>query len=163
MSVFDIFRSKGDGPRMKFGFRGENIFYSLSDKEIELEYTWINGPRVYTESIDRWRDSSPMTEDEKRKVFSDVVHFVKRKAKKAIIVINSDDPSKELWEQLCSLNQSVIHDIEYTSDEDQYQFDRSMWLGFIMAGKSINFDGVEVRSEEELDEVMRKRRRSRTR
>ena len=108
MSIFDVFRRKADGPRMKFGFRGENIVYSLPDKEIELEYTWINGPRVYTESIDKWRDGSAMTEDEKRKVFRDAVHFVKRKDKQAIIVINSDDPSKELWEELSSLNQSQV-------------------------------------------------------
>lgn len=167
MSIFDIFRrktkggSESSGPRITFGFRGEDIVYSLPDKEIDLQFTWINGPKVYTESINKWRDGSILTEEEKRRVFGDVVHFVERKRKKPEIVINTDDPLKNLWEQLCSLNQSVIKSIKYTSDEEQFQFERGMWLDFIKAGKGVLLDGVEVRSEKDLDEAMRKHRRNR--
>ncbi|HEX8709435.1 MAG TPA: hypothetical protein VF723_14415 [Pyrinomonadaceae bacterium] len=167
MSIFDIFRRKTDdksesgGPKIEFGLRGEDITYRLPDKEMYIQFTWINWPRVYTESMDKWKDGSMLTKEEKKKVFGDVVNFIRRKRKMPIVVINSDDPSKDVWEHLCSLNQPVVKGIEYTSDEEDYRSERSMWLECIKAGKGVVLDGVEVRSEKELDEAMQRLRKGR--
>jgi hypothetical protein len=114
MNIFDALSSE---PEMKFGFRGEDITYRLQDqdKEIYIEFTYLDGPKVYSETIARWKNGSRLTEEEKKKVFSDVVRFVMEQHKKPIVVINTNDPSKDLWKHLCSTNQSVIEGIEYTS------------------------------------------------
>jgi hypothetical protein len=146
---------------MKFDSKGEWITYAQHDKEIEVESTWMNGARFYPESIDRWKGGPPLTDGERERVFIDVVNFVKRKNERPIVVINTDDPLKELWERLCSLNQPVIKRVEYTSDEEQYQSERETWLNVMRAGKGLSFNGVEVRNGEELDGELRKVRKIR--
>jgi uncharacterized protein YeaC (DUF1315 family) len=167
MGIFDIFRSKPrsaeerDKPRIEFGFRGEDITYRLPGKELYVGFTYINGPRFYSESIEKWKDGSPLTEEEKEKVFSDVVRFLKRKRNKPIVVINTDDPSKKLWEHLCSTNQTIIKEVEYTSDEEQLQFERNMYLGFLKAGKGLVINEAEIKNEQDLDNALRARRKKR--
>ena len=167
MSIFDIFRRKIGGrvesnvPELEFGNRGEDVIYRLPGKEIYVVSTWLEGRRVYTEDIDKWQDGSPLSEEEEKKIFSDVLHFLGRKGEPPLVVINTDDPLKDLWEQMCSLNQSLIKGIEYTSDEVHFQNEREMWLGLIKAGQTVTLEGVEVRTENELDEVMQKQRKRR--
>ncbi len=165
MSVFDFFRSKkknsieSSEASIEFGFRAEGITYRLSNNSTELWFTWVNGARIYTETINKWKNDSLLTRNEKERVFNEVVKFVEQKAEKPIIVISADDPSKDLWEQLCSANQLLIKDIEYTSSEKQYQQERNMYLGIIKAGKKLVLDETEISNEKEIDEAMQKRRK----
>jgi len=138
----------------------EGIIYRLLDKSLEIWFTWVEGSRIYTETIAKWDDNSVLTNEEKKKVFTDVLDYVAKKREKPIIVINSDDPSKELWEQLCSENQSLIRDLEYTSNEKQYQNQREMYLDILKAGKGLVIHGTEIRNEKELDTVLDKLRES---
>jgi len=166
MNIFGFFRRKGRNPaentrsKIEFGFRGEGITYSLPNRSADVWFTWMDGARIYTATIAKWRHGSPLTRHEKEMVFNEVLRFVVQKAERPIIVINEDDPSKELWEQLCSANQPVIKNIEYTSREKQTQLERSMYLGFIKAGKKVVLDGTEIANEQALDEAMQKRAKS---
>ena len=56
--------------KIEYGFRGEGIKYRLANKSMEIEFTWINGPRIYTETITKWEDGSILTEGEKKSVFA---------------------------------------------------------------------------------------------
>lgn len=167
MGIFDVFRrktkagSQASKPRMKFDSQGEWITYTLHDKEIGVETTWMKGVTLYTESLGKWKGGSPLTDEEREKVFTDVVNFLKRKRERPIVVINMDDPLKDSWEQLCALNQPAIKRVEYTSDEEEYQFERSLWLRSIEAGKGLILNGIEITTEEELDQAMQKGRKHR--
>jgi hypothetical protein len=166
INMFDFFRRKkkssteSSESKIQFEFRDEGITYRLPDKHMHLWSTWTNGARLYTETIAKWEDGSVLTRDEKKRVFNEVVLFVGQKDEKPIIVINSDDPSKALWEDLCLSNQLFIKNIEYTSREEQSQFERNMYLGFIKAGKKVILDGIELSNEKDLDEFMQKRGRN---
>jgi hypothetical protein len=148
-------------PKINYGFRGEGITYHLSNKSIDLSFTWVNGARIYTETIVKWEDGSSLTADEKKRLFFEVARFVGKNSEKPIIVINIDDPFCALWEELCSANEGLINHIEYTSKEEQYQFERNMYLEFINVGKTVNIDGVDISNEKDLDDFLEKRRKDR--
>jgi hypothetical protein len=166
MSIFNIFssknkkNSKSEYPKIEYGFRGEDISYRLPDKEADISFTWINNPRIYSDSINKWNNGLVMTDDEKKTVFCDVLHFVSTKRRKPIIVINSDDSSKSLWEVICSENKTNIESIEYASDEENYQFQRNMYLDILKAGKKLFFDETEIRNEQDLDKFLQEERLS---
>jgi hypothetical protein len=161
--MFDFFRRKkktsgeSSESKIQFEFRGEGITYQLPDKHMHLWSTWTNGARLYTETIAKWEDGSVLTQEEKKRVFDEVVRFIGQKDEKPIIVINSDDPSKDLWQELCSSNQPFIKNIEYTSKQGQQQSERNMYLQFIKAGKKVILDGIEISNETDLDEFLQKR------
>lgn len=162
MNIFDIFLRKNKSetkyPKIEYGFRGEDISYQLADKNADISFTWCNGSRIYSDNINKWNNGLVMTNDEKRTVFCDVLHFVKTNRKKPIIVINSDDSSKNLWETLCSENKTDIEMVEYTSNEENYQFERNMYLDFLKAGKILTMDGIEIKTEQDLDKLLRGRK-----
>lgn len=167
MSIFDFFRNKNrsasdsNKPKIEFGFRGEDSTYHLRGKEAYIYFTWCNGDRIYPDSIDKWNDGSALTDEEKERVFKDVLHFIKRKKGKPIVVINTDDPCKNIWEHICSINQAIIDNAEYTSDEKNYQFQRNSELAYINHGGKLTIAGIEIKSEQDLDEAMEKFRKRR--
>ena len=146
--------------KIEYGYRREDITYQLPNKAMELSFSWIDGARIYTETIAKWKDGSIPSQDVKMKVFNEVVRFVGKRGELPIIVINADDPNKSLWEELCSTNQALIKNIEYTSKAEQYQFERKMYLEFINAGKIVNIDGIDISNEKDLDDFLQKRRKN---
>ena len=129
--------------KIEYGFRGEDITYRSLNKSIQVGFSWVNGARLYSETIDKWEDGSNLTAEEKKRVFNEIVRFVGKNREKPIIVINIDDPSQALWEDVCSINEILINKVEYTSKEEQYQFERDMYLELIIAGKIVNIDGID--------------------
>jgi uncharacterized protein YeaC (DUF1315 family) len=169
MSIFNIFRSNSkdtedpNNAKIEFGFRGEGIVYRLREKEIYIDFTYINGPRIYTDSIEKWNDGSILTIEEKEKIFTDILNFAsKSHKKKLIIVINTDDPSKNLWEQVCLSNQELIKEVENTSDEEQFQFERNMYLDFVNPDNGLTIGDTEIKNEQDLDKALQSRRKIRT-
>lgn len=163
MSIFNFFRRQSEDelnnsnkPKIEFGFRGEDITYRLQGREIYISFTWCNGHRVYPDSIDRWNDGIALTNKEKERIFNDVLHYIKRTRKSLIVVINTDDPSKDIWEHICSINQSIIDEIEYTSNAESHQFEKNMYLDFLKAGNQVFIKETEVKNEKELEEALRK-------
>ncbi len=107
-------------------------------------------------ALDKWKDGTFLTNEEKERVFNDLLHYIKRTRKSLIVVINKDDTSKNIWEYICSVNQSIIDKIEYTSDEENYQFQRNNDLNYIKNGGKLTIDGFEIKSEKDLDEAMQR-------
>jgi hypothetical protein len=164
MRLFDLFRrhpspdaDRGAVPEMAFGFRGEDISYRLAGRELEISFTYMAGPRVYTDSIVRWRGGPPLTDAEKERVFDDVITFLRGKRDKPVVVINADDPSRALWERLCAARAQDVKSVEHTSDEAQRQAERDMYLGTLAAAKGVVIDGTPIRSAEELDRFLANR------
>ena len=144
---------------MEYGFRGEDIRYRDAGRELEIEFTWVNGPRIYPRSIDRWQDGEPLTEEEKVRVLLEAMRFVTGGREKPIIVISAEDPDRALWEQLCDEHRPAIRDVELTSDAEALQREREMYLAILKSGTRLVIDGADVRTEQQLDELLQRRTR----
>ena len=167
MKLFDMFRRKSKdetdeelekkGIKIKFGFREEGLIYQQAGKEIYVGFTWVNGNKIYPDEIKKWKDGGRLTEHEQEHVFLDLLDFVGRKKGKPIVVINTDDASKSLWDDLCSRNNSLIEKIEYTSDEEDVQWNRERILKDLSSdlfkeGKlTTGVGGIRVNNEQELE------------
>src|SRR5690606_28093509 len=110
------------------GFRGEGISYSCNGKSMEIDFTWINGDRLYTDSIGSWQSGEKLSIDEKQKVFIQVLFHLSHPDRRTIIVINPDDESADLWKKLSEENKDLIKSVEFWSHEDQIEFERQMNL-----------------------------------
>lgn len=148
-------------PTLAFGFRGEGITWRLGDRTLEIEFTYGGGPRIYVEGIARWRDGTALTTADRERVFRDVVRFVKSQGPKPTVVVNRDDPAAPEWERLCAESRRAIAGVEHTSDEEQFQFMRGMYLGILQAGKGLTIDDTHITTERELDDYLRPRRKAR--
>ena len=142
------------GPKISYGFRGEGISYESEGKNVEIDFTYHNGNRIYTDSISRWNDRTIISDAEKKTILRDLLRFTKGWFRKSIVVINTDDPSQSLWEDVCTEMAAMVKGIEYTSDEINRQFERQMYLGTLNSKGGLIINGVSIDTEEKLDEVL---------
>lgn len=160
MCLLDVFRRRPCAtpeprwPKIEFGFRGEGVNYGLPDKGAYVGVTLRDGARLYSEEIAKWDDGRGMTEEEKQHVFVDILSFLDAGREKPIVVINKDDPSKDLWEALCVEHAQLVGRVEYTSDEELLEFERKMYLRLVELG-GLTIDGVKITSEQQLDQALR--------
>ncbi|HEY0996544.1 MAG TPA: hypothetical protein VGD77_11185 [Gemmatimonadaceae bacterium] len=148
---------------LSFGFRGEGITYRLGGRALEVGFSYMGGPRLYAEGIGRWSDGTALTDDEKAEAFQAIVRFVKAAGGKPTVVVNGDDPSAATWERLCADNRRFVAGIERSSDEQQLQLQRSMYLLTLQAGKGLTIDDTRITTEGELDDYLRTHRTPRRR
>lgn len=144
-------------PRIEFGSRGEEITYKWANNALEVGFSYLNGPRIYSDTIDRWSSGAGLTEDERTTVFGDILSFVNERRGKPTVVINTDDAARIQWERLCSANRTMVKAIEYTSNRQNVQLERDMYLEVLRAGKELTIDGREISTEQELDKVLQTR------
>jgi len=135
---------------IEFGFRGENINYKDCKKEVEITFTWMNGPRLDTDSIEKWRDGSEISDKDKKDIFSNSLQFISARFPKVIIEINTDDKSAKLWQESCARMSSLIESIEYSSDEERYQIMKQHYLETMKKTKII-INGRPIEDEQQLD------------
>ena len=144
-------------PKISYGSgRAEWITYELAGKKVDIDFTWLEGNRIYTETIHRWSTNELISEDEKKKILTDVLQFTKGWFRKSIVVINTDDLSRPLWEQVCGEVPNLIKEIEYTSDEQNRQYNRQMYLEMLNSKGGLVIDDVPIRTERELDAMLAK-------
>ena len=144
---------------LEYGNRGEDIRYRDGGRELEIEFTWVERARIHPRSIDRWNDGTPLSADEKARVFLEAVQFVTTGREKPVVVISDDDPHRALWERLCAEHRPTIRDVERTSDAEALRREREMYVGILQSGTRLVIDGVDVVSEQQLDELLRRRMR----
>ncbi len=154
-------RDDASAPAIAFGFRGEDVDYRRRGLTLSVAFTWIGGPRLYPGSITRWSDGGRLTDEDKSNVFRDVLQFVAREGERPTVVINVDDASRALWDEVCSANAPLVTAVEYTSDDAEHAREREMYLSSLRAGKGLSVDGVEIRDEHDLDAVIKRRQRNR--
>lgn len=148
-------------PKIEIGSRGEDITYILNDKKLYIGFTPLK-PRINSESIDKWEKGLCLNENEKEKVFFDVIQFINKKYKKLIVIINKDDPSRNLFETLCKKYQKFIKDIEFTSDEEQFQFERNIFLDVLNSGKELAINDTDIKNVQELDKFLADHKKKRS-
>lgn len=141
-------------PKISYGPRNEGIHYESQGRTTEIDFTRLDGDRIYTESISKWDDGSPISDNEKRAILTDLLLFTKGWFRKSVVVINTDDPSKVLWEAVCKELFGKVKRIEYTSNEDNERTERQTYLAMLNTGAGLTINDVSIDSEEKLDEVL---------
>jgi hypothetical protein len=157
-SIASAMSSSKREPRIEYGPRGEDIGYSLNGRTVWLSFTYLKGPRIYPDSITKWAETGEsLSIDEKRTVLKHAISFVSKNEVKPIITINCDDPCREIWEDVCRSEQASINRIEYTSNAEQENFEREMYLRILRAGKNLVINNREMRTEDDLNDFFRRR------
>ena len=61
--------------------RGETLYYTENGRKTSMTWTWANGYRVYTDSIERWTNAdgttSPMSDEERAEIIHRVVKYAR--------------------------------------------------------------------------------------
>lgn len=141
-------------PKISYGSRGEGISYEVGGKKVEIDFTWINGNRIYTETISRWNDGTKISDAEKKKILTEILRFAKGWFRKSIVVINTDDPSQSLWKKVCAEAAHWVKKIEFTSNEMHHHIERQMYVGILNSKGSLTINDITIRDENQLDEVL---------
>ena len=143
-----------NGAELDFGFRGEDITYRLGDRVADVSFTYMQGPRIYTETITSWRGGDLLTGAERRDVLSAAVALVRKERESPVIVINTDDPLAEEWRTICDELRGRIAGVEATSDAEKRAFQKEMFMSFVAIGKGLVVNGMELRTEADVDRML---------
>lgn len=138
--------------KIRLGLRGEGVIYRAGDREAQIDSTWINGRRLYAETIRRWSDGSPIPDAQRAQILRELVHFLAGRREKPIVVINSDDPDRELWDRLCDEMQATIAGVERSSDAQNSADLKRALLPAVQSGLVI--DDTKISSEAQLDAAL---------
>lgn len=138
-------------PHLEFGFRGEDITYRAASGEAEISFTYMRGPRIYTDSMKGWKDGRPFTAAERREILGHTVAFVRKQREVPTIVVNVDDPLAAEWFAICEEMQRAIAGVERISDQYYRDTQKKMMMGFLKAGKGVTANGMHLRTEEDVD------------
>lgn len=138
----------GKYPRMQYDSRKEEVAYSLPDKSLRVWWTHIDGQRIYTETIDKWKGGVKLTPTEKSSVFADIVGYLRRQTKETLIIVINPDHDKPYWESECKKFPGDIKAIEYTSSKKKDDLVYAMLLAEI---PNLTVDGLRITTKKELD------------
>ena len=144
-------------PKISLGFRLEGIEYEIEYNSLYIESTYIDGRRIFTDFIEKWKDGTSITNFEKEEIFGQVVEFINKKGKtKPILVINVDY-DKEFWEGLCEKYKDQIKEIEYDSNEKKENFQFNTLLQAVQKNGTLVFDDRAIKTEAEFIEYWKNR------
>ena len=143
--------SQPASPHLEFGFRGEDISYRAEGGAAEISFTYMNGPRIYTDSMTGWKDGRPFTAAERREILGHTVAFVRKQRELPTIVVNVDDPLAAEWFAICEELRGAIAGVERISDQYYRDTQKKMMMGFLKAGKGVTANGMHLRTEEDVD------------
>ncbi|WP_291115324.1 hypothetical protein [Flavobacterium sp. UBA6135] len=134
---------------IRFGFRGEGIFYKLNGKEYELWSTYVNGVRIYFDDLTK----TDLDENQKTKMFSEIIKFVNiNDNQKPIICYNSDYQDAELWKRLSTDFSSEIKDVEVSNVEKENSALYKNMAEDLKSGLTeINIRGLKIKTIKDLD------------
>ena len=141
--------TKEESSKIRFGFRGESLFYKLNGKEYEIWSTWIEERRVYLDDLDK----TNLTEKEKTEIFKEILTYIKKtENRKPVLFYNEDLKSSDLWKKLCEKYSAEIERVEVTNTEQEnIDFYNSLVEDLKYEGTTININGFTITTVEELD------------
>jgi hypothetical protein len=145
-------------PKISPSFRLEGIEYETENNSLHIVATILGERKIYTDSIDKWRNESKITDSEKKEIFSNVIQFVSKKGKRKPIITINIDHEKEFWEDLCSIHSDEINGIEYTSNQEIENFQYDMMLKSVQNNGTLVFDDKTVKTEAEFIEYWKNRK-----
>ena len=134
---------------IRFGLRGESLFYQLNGNEYEIWSTWIEERRVYLDDL----DETDLSDEEKTQIFKEIVTFINLKEKrKPVFFYNEDLQSSTLWKKLCAQFTDKIQRVEITTTEQENENFYNYLVETLQNGNvEHNFNGLIIKSVEDLD------------
>ena len=134
---------------IKYGFRGEGIIYKLNGKEYEVWSTCFEGITIYIDDL----SNTGLNDDQKTKMFSEIIQFVIEKEKeKPVVYYNSDYQDAKLWNKLTAEFSSQIKGTEVSNiDEDNISLYKNMSDSLKAGLTEHNIRGLKIRTIKDLD------------
>lgn len=157
--LFSSKTEKTSTPKISLGFRGEDLEYVTQSDSLYISSTWINGRRLYLDSIQNWKSNNIISDSDKALIFKDIIDYLNKKIKEKPIVVINVDHDKELWESLCKQYEEQISSIEYQSDKEKDQFLYDSMLDNIRRGGSLIDGDKTITTEEQFLEYWQNRQK----
>jgi hypothetical protein len=130
---------------IKFGSRGEGIYYNLNGKEYGFDSTCFGGINICLRDL----SNTNLNENEKTKMFMEIIQFVNEKP---TISYNTDEKDSELWKKLTVKFSSQIKDVEITNNEEANQaWYKSMKADLETGLTEINIRGLKIKTVKDLN------------
>lgn len=146
-------------PKISLGFRGEDLDYVLENDSLYISSTWINGRRIFLDSIQCWKSNNKISDLDKAIIFKDILEFINRKTKENPVIVINVDHDKDLWENLCEKYKERIKSIEYQSDKEKDQFLYDSLLNSIRKGNKLIDGNQTITNEEQFVEYWNSRQK----
>lgn len=134
---------------IKFGSRGEGIYYNLKGKEYGFDSTWIGGINICLRDL----SDTKLNENQKTKMFMEIIQFVNEKEnEKPTISYNTDEKDSELWKKLVVEFSSQIKSVEITNNKEANEnWYESMKAELETGLTEINIRGLKIKTVKDLD------------
>jgi hypothetical protein len=134
---------------IKFGSRGEGIYYNLNGKEYGFDSTCFGGINICLRDM----NDSNLNENQKTKMFKEIIQFVNEtENEKPIISYNTDEKDSELWRKLTIEFSSKIKNVEITNNEEANEtWCKSMKVDLETGLTEINIRGLRIKTVKDLD------------
>ncbi|MEM6724358.1 MAG: hypothetical protein AAF598_09995 [Bacteroidota bacterium] len=135
---------------IRYGFRGEGLYYRLNGEEYELWSTWGEERSVVLDDL----DETNLSDEEKTQMFKDIIAFVIQSDKsKPVFYYNEDLESSTLWRKLCSEFADQIERVEVTNTKQKNMDYYNQLVDLLQhEGTEIHVDEFIIKSVEELDQ-----------
>ncbi len=136
-------------PHIKFGSRGEGIYYNLNGTEYGFDSTCFRGINICLRDL----SDTNLNENQKTKMFMEIIQFVNEiENEKPIISYNTDEKDSELWKKLTVEFSSQIKDVEITNNEEaNLAWYKSMKADLENGLTEINIRGLKIKTVTDLD------------
>ena len=134
---------------IKFGSRGEEIYYNLNGKEYGFDSTWFGGINICLRDL----SDTNLDENQKTKMFMEIILFVNEKEnEKPTISYNTDEKDSELWKKLTVKFSKQIKDVEITNNEEANEaLYKSMKADLETGLAEMNIRGLKLKTVKDLD------------
>ena len=134
---------------IKFGSRGEGIYYNLNGKEYGYDSTCFNGIDIGLRDL----SDTNLNEAQKTKMFMEIIQFVNEtENEKPTISYNTDAKDSELWKILTVEFSSKIKNVETTNNEEANEnWYESMKVDLETGLTEINIQGLKIKTVKDLD------------
>lgn len=143
---------------IKTGFRNEEMYYKLADKQAYIEFYW---PTIYLTSIENWDNGLEITETEKSLMFVDILFYCKENGSKAKIKIEKNHKDKDFWLNQTERHKSKIDDVELFDQEEYFQMYINDLAKAFQAGKTITIANKMIDNRADLEATLRKENQKR--
>ena len=140
---------------IRFGIRGEGIFYKLNGKEYELWSSWFEGTTIFIDDL----TNRGLDDNQKTKIFKEIIQFVNIKDdEKPIICYNSDYKDAELWKKLSTEFSSEIKSLEISNiEKDNITLYKNMSENLKTGFAEMHIKGLKLKTIKDLDKHWNKR------
>ena len=134
---------------IKFGSRGEEIYYNLNGKEYGFNSTWFGGRNICLRDL----SDTNLNKNQKTKMFMEIIQYVNEiENEKPTISYNTDEKDSELWKKLTLEFSSQIKDVEISNNEEANDaWYKSMKADLETGLAEINIRGLKIKTVKDLD------------